>query len=200
MFQKAQPVTDQKLLDKILSRVTTRGTCSKQLENSLLKFSCLGQSRKVGESNVKALNVRRYKDRLRSSKDRISPLHRPPFIILIVQSIAGDWGTWVSDAWSWLLPTILPTLTLIFSSVLVEATNEHVSLGKVNAFAYCICLGFSAFYLLCVSALAHPIPSANDAHRTHSRELGSLTQTRHISRAYAGAFPEPTHQQQHCRC
>ena len=71
-------------------------------------------------------------------------------LILIAQSIAGTWGTWVSDAWSWLLPTILPTLTLIISTVVVEATQQRTSRTEVNSFAYYLCLGLSAFYLLCV--------------------------------------------------
>jgi hypothetical protein len=71
-------------------------------------------------------------------------------LILIAQSIAGTWGTWVSDAWSWLLPTILPTLTLIISTVVVEATQQRTSHTEVNSFAYYLCLGLSAFYLLCV--------------------------------------------------
>jgi hypothetical protein len=71
-------------------------------------------------------------------------------IVLIAQSIAGTWGTWVSDAWSWLLPTILPTLTLIISTVVVEATQQRASRTEVNSFAYYLCLGLSAFYLICV--------------------------------------------------
>ena len=74
-------------------------------------------------------------------------------IILIVQSIAGTWGTWVSDAWSWLLPTILPTLTLILSTVVVEATQQRVSRSEVNLFAYYLCLGLSAFYLICIVSI-----------------------------------------------
>ncbi len=74
-------------------------------------------------------------------------------IILIVQSIAGTWGTWVSDAWSWLLPTILPTLTLILSTVVVEAIQQRDSGVQVNLFAYYLCLGLSAFYLICVVSI-----------------------------------------------
>jgi hypothetical protein len=71
-------------------------------------------------------------------------------IILIAQSIAGTWGTWVSDAWSWLLPTILPTLTLIVTTVVVESTQQRTARTEVNWFAYYLCLGLSAFYLICV--------------------------------------------------
>jgi hypothetical protein len=74
-------------------------------------------------------------------------------IILIVQSIAGTWGAWVSDAWSWLLPTVLPTLTLILSTVVAEAIQQRDSRIEVNSFAYYLCMGLSAFYLICVVSL-----------------------------------------------
>ncbi len=77
-------------------------------------------------------------------------------IILIGQSIAGTWGNWVSDAWSWLLPTILPTLTLIVSIVVVEAIQQRDSRIEVNVFAYYLCLGLSAFYLICVVSILLP--------------------------------------------
>jgi cytochrome c-type biogenesis protein CcmH/NrfF len=70
--------------------------------------------------------------------------------ILIAQSMAKTWGSWVSDAWSWLLPAILPTLTLIISTVVVESTQQRKSRTEVNSFAYYLCIGLSAFYLICV--------------------------------------------------
>lgn len=71
------------------------------------------------------------------------------FLILMAQSIAGTWGQWTSDAWSWLLPTILPTLTLMIATFAAEA-NSAVKKEEVNLFSYWLCLGLSAFYLICV--------------------------------------------------
>jgi multisubunit Na+/H+ antiporter MnhB subunit len=37
-----------------------------------------------------------------------------------------------------------------FSAVVVEATQQRASRTEVNSFAYYLCLGLSAFYLICV--------------------------------------------------
>jgi hypothetical protein len=70
-------------------------------------------------------------------------------VILIAQSIVGTWGAWTSDAWSWLLPTILPTLTLIVATFAAEA-GTTAKKTEVNLFPYYLCLALSAFYLACV--------------------------------------------------
>jgi hypothetical protein len=68
-------------------------------------------------------------------------------VILIIQSIAGYYGDKVSDAWSWLLPYVLPTLTLILSAVVAEKKTSHIT---VDLFAYRSSFCLSVFYLLCV--------------------------------------------------
>jgi len=76
-------------------------------------------------------------------------------LILIIQSITGYYGDKVSDAWSWLLPYVLPILTLIVSAVFADATKKTSNI-TVNLFAYRSSLWLSVFYLLCldVSLLA----------------------------------------------
>jgi hypothetical protein len=76
-------------------------------------------------------------------------------LILIIQSIAGYYGDKASDAWSWLLPYLLPTLTLIVSAVFADATKKTSNI-TVNLFAYRSSFWLSVFYLLCldVSLLA----------------------------------------------
>jgi hypothetical protein len=76
-------------------------------------------------------------------------------VILIIQSIAGYYGDKFSDAWSWLLPYVLPTLTLIISAVVADA-REKTSDRTVDLFAYRSTFWLSVFYLLCldVSLLA----------------------------------------------
>src|SRR5260370_5197894 len=76
-------------------------------------------------------------------------------VILIIQSIAGYYGDKASDAWSWLLPYVLPTLTLIVSAVFADATKKTSNI-TVNLFAYRSSVWLSVFYLLClyVSLLA----------------------------------------------
>jgi hypothetical protein len=76
-------------------------------------------------------------------------------VILIIQSISGYYGDRASDAWSWLLPYVLPTLTLITSAVIADATKKTSNI-MVDLFAYHSSFWLSVFYLLCldVSLLA----------------------------------------------
>ena len=76
-------------------------------------------------------------------------------LILMIQSITGYYGDKVSDAWSWLLPYVLPILTMIVSAVFADATKKTSNI-TVNLFAYRSSLWLSVFYLACldVSLLA----------------------------------------------
>ena len=68
-------------------------------------------------------------------------------VILIVQSTAGDWGASTSDAWGWLLPNIVPTLTLIVGTFVAEV-GSAAKATEVSKFLYYLCEGLSAFYLI----------------------------------------------------
>src|ERR1700688_4305790 len=71
-------------------------------------------------------------------------------IALIIQSLLGYWGNKVSDAWSWFLPTVLPTLTLIVGSVIADAGKVQTSEKQIDAFPFLIALWLSVFYFVCV--------------------------------------------------
>lgn len=51
------------------------------------------------------------------------------------------------SAWEWYLPTILPTLSLIVSTFVVDATANRKSFTKANSTLYPITIGISIFYL-----------------------------------------------------
>jgi hypothetical protein len=70
-------------------------------------------------------------------------------LILIIQSISGYYADKVSDAWSWLLPYVLPTLTLIVSAVVADAAKKASNI-TVDLFAYRSSFWLSVFYLLCL--------------------------------------------------
>lgn len=40
-----------------------------------------------------------------------------PFVILVIQSILGKYGENVQSAWTWFVPTVFPTLTLMISVI-----------------------------------------------------------------------------------
>ena len=53
------------------------------------------------------------------------------FLILVVQSLVGRYGSQSEDAWAWYLPTVMPTLSLIIG---VLATDFRVA-ATANAAA-----------------------------------------------------------------
>jgi hypothetical protein len=70
-------------------------------------------------------------------------------VILIIQSLFGFYEDKVSDAWSWLLPYVLPTFTLILSVVVADATRRTSNV-TVDHFVFRAAFWLSVFYLLCL--------------------------------------------------
>ena len=89
--------------------------------------------------------------------------------ILIVLLIAQSFGTvyqgHIAEVWSWALPTVMPTLSLIIavlkSSALEKDDNQDSKQPKVKRRFYFVALWLSVFYLTLVvgSVLAAPIMS-----------------------------------------
>ena len=50
--------------------------------------------------------------------------------------------------WSWFLPTVVPTLSLIVGVLVAQARAPARAAGRVDPFLYRLALGMSAFYLL----------------------------------------------------
>lgn len=71
------------------------------------------------------------------------------FVLVLVQSILGKYGNEVERAWSWFLPTIIPTLSLIVGAVTYEARRPQTT-ATVDRFFFRISMGFSLAYLLLV--------------------------------------------------
>ena len=70
-------------------------------------------------------------------------------LLLVAQSIGGKFGSEAGKAWTWLLPLIIPTLSLILGAVAYQATRKPTP-ATVDRFAYRVSLWLSAFYLLLV--------------------------------------------------
>lgn len=71
-----------------------------------------------------------------------------PFVIILVQTILGRYGTSAEEAWGWLLASTMPTVGLMLAVALTgEATKAHSS--KLPAR---LCWAFSAVYLSLVNA------------------------------------------------
>lgn len=79
------------------------------------------------------------------------------FVVLILQTIFGRYGDKAREAWSWLLPSILPTLSLIIGGVVISSRiSKGVETGveteeTIDQFAFQLSFFLSIAYLITVS-------------------------------------------------
>jgi len=73
------------------------------------------------------------------------------FFLLFFQTILGHYGEKANEAWGWLLPTIMPTLSLIVSVFVIDVLGKGVKIKRVNRFIFRLSFSLSAVYLLVVS-------------------------------------------------
>ncbi len=76
------------------------------------------------------------------------------FLLLMIQSLAGVHEEHVQAVWGWLLPNIIPTLSLmlgVFAASALNIVDEADSLKVRKNFAR-LAMGLSVFHLLAVSA------------------------------------------------
>lgn len=73
------------------------------------------------------------------------------FVLLVLQSVFGKYGENVQDAWSWFLPTIMPTLSLIVGVLVLDMATSGREAKKVDRFVFRIAFALSAFYLILVA-------------------------------------------------
>jgi len=73
------------------------------------------------------------------------------FIVLVLQSVFGRFGDWVEDAWSWFLPSIMPTLSLIVGVLVLDVTSGRDAEKKVGSFFFWLAFLLSAVYLVLVA-------------------------------------------------
>lgn len=73
------------------------------------------------------------------------------FALLFAQTMAQKFGDQTEKAWSWFLPTVLPVLTLIVSSLVYQKNKNGQA--TVDKQMYVISAALSVFYLLLVLAV-----------------------------------------------
>jgi hypothetical protein len=83
-------------------------------------------------------------------------------LIVLLQTLMGHYGDKSRDAWAWLLPAVLPTLTLIATVWRVE-TRGTVKSGVVDSFGFWLALGLSVTYLsvIALTTLLQPMLAAS---------------------------------------
>lgn len=74
------------------------------------------------------------------------------FTLLLLQTIFGKYGTEVKDAWGLMLPTFIPTLSLIIGVLVSDATGSQDSeeTATVDRFFFRLSCFLSIAYLLTV--------------------------------------------------
>ncbi len=73
------------------------------------------------------------------------------FFLLLLQTFFGRYGDQVKEAWSWFLPTIMPTLLLIAGVVASDLFGRSDRTARVEAFSFRLAYIVSLAYLLIVS-------------------------------------------------
>jgi hypothetical protein len=100
------------------------------------------------------------------------------FGIFVIQTILGRYGDQVGDAWNWLLPTIMPTLSLVIGALVTVELNRDQSRRTYSKFMLILTSCISVVYLASVSVvvLFQPISprSPLDSMRQANLWLGPL--------------------------
>lgn len=73
------------------------------------------------------------------------------FGMLFVQTMGNTYGDRPEEAWNWLLPTIMPTMLLIYGALFSDLTGEYFKTEFIKVFLYRLALWMSIFYLIIVS-------------------------------------------------
>lgn len=83
-------------------------------------------------------------------------------LIVLVQTLTGHYGDKARDAWAWLFPAVLPTLTLIVTVWSAEARGTAKS-GAVDSFVFWLAFALSLTYLsvIVLTILLQPLLSAS---------------------------------------
>jgi hypothetical protein len=86
--------------------------------------------------------------------------------VLILQATFGRYGTNASDgkaseAFSWFLPTIVPTLSLIIGVLVSDARDDRKDVKLVDQMMYRLSMLLSIFYLAMVSLIFFIDPFTN---------------------------------------
>lgn len=74
------------------------------------------------------------------------------FFIMLLQTTLGRYGDRSFEAWSWFLPTILPTLSLVIGVLVMDSVSKCKK-KIVNSFLCKLTIGLSLSYLVAVLLL-----------------------------------------------
>ena len=70
------------------------------------------------------------------------------FTVVFLQTIFGKYGDHADEAWSWLLPGIMPTLSLMISIFAADVLGKGISVKQADRFIFWLCFWLSLAYLI----------------------------------------------------
>jgi len=72
------------------------------------------------------------------------------FLLVLLQSLFGRYGDEVTQAWGWLLSSVMPTLSLIIGVLVLDAVQRADVTRTIDAFLFRLTVWLSLAYLLAV--------------------------------------------------
>jgi hypothetical protein len=75
------------------------------------------------------------------------------FILMFIQTLSGKFEDNVNEAWGWLFPTVLPTLSLILTVFVFDIRNTQKQVLKVDRFYFRLVFSLSLFYMILILSI-----------------------------------------------
>lgn len=72
------------------------------------------------------------------------------FVLMFIQTLMGKYENKVSEAWGWLFPSVLPTLSLILTVFIFDIKNPQNQAMRVDRFYFRLVYFLSFFYLVLI--------------------------------------------------
>ncbi|MEI6748381.1 MAG: hypothetical protein ACOYMF_01150 [Bacteroidales bacterium] len=73
------------------------------------------------------------------------------FLVVFLQTLLGHYGDKVNEAWSWLIPMIFPTLSVIIGVFVGDSLGKNDTSLLVDSFIFKLTIALSVVYLLAIS-------------------------------------------------
>jgi hypothetical protein len=70
------------------------------------------------------------------------------FVLIFAQTVGGRYGYQLDGAWNWLLPNVMPTLSLITSVLVMDSMGKGEQKKSINRFLFKMTFWLSIVYLL----------------------------------------------------
>ena len=83
------------------------------------------------------------------------------FLVVLFQTILGRYLGEADKAWSWFLPAVVPTLSLMIGVFVADTLNRRLSDKQVDKFMYNIAFGLSVTYFLIIYITIFMQPFSN---------------------------------------